>query len=72
MQIPWEGFLRLPQILGDRKSGTPALIPIRRASWWQGIRDGRYPAPVRIGRRAVAWRACDIRALIERLGATTG
>jgi prophage regulatory protein len=63
--IPETGFLRLPQIVGDRKAGIPALIPVSRSTWWDGVKAGRYPASVRIGQRAVAWRVEDIRALIE-------
>ena len=69
--LPETGFLRLPQIIGipaDRKRGTPAApgpIPVSRATWWAGVKTGRYPKPVKIGERCTAWRAEDIRALIE-------
>lgn len=65
--LPATGFLRLPSIIGDRKASppTPALIPVSKSTWWQGVADGRYPQPVRIGKRAVAWRVEDVRALIE-------
>ena len=39
-------------------------IPISRSSWWAGVKSGRYPAPVRISPKRVAWRASDIRALV--------
>lgn len=41
--------------------------PISRSAWYQGIKDGQYPKPVRIGARAVAWRSFEILALIESL-----
>lgn len=37
--------------------------------WWEGIRRGLYPAPVRLAPNVVAWRVEDIRALIARLEA---
>lgn len=55
--IPSEGFMRLRQVL--------AVFPISRSAWYVGIREGRYPAPVKLGPKASAWRASDIRALIE-------
>lgn len=55
--LPETGFLRLPQVL--------AVFPIGRSSWWAGIRTGKYPAPVKLGPRTTAWRAEDIRALVE-------
>lgn len=69
MQIPAEGFLRLTQIIGNPKATPPilAIIPVSRSTWWQGVKDGRYPQPVRtLGQRITAWRAEDIRALIEQ------
>lgn len=55
--IPEVGFVRLPQIL--------AVYPVSRATWWRGVSEGRYPQPVKIAPRVTAWRAEDIRALIE-------
>jgi prophage regulatory protein len=67
-ELPEEGYLRLPQIIGNPKADppVPALIPICASSWWAGVKAGRYPAPVKIGPRTTAWRIRDIRALLER------
>lgn len=70
--LPETGFLRLPQILGkpadpDRGiAAIPALIPVARSTWWAGVKAGRFPKPVKIGQRCTAWRAEDIRQLIEQ------
>jgi len=69
MQIPEKGFLRLTQIIGNPKAKPPipAIIPVSKSTWWQGVKVGRYPQPVRsLGQRITAWRAEDIRALIEQ------
>lgn len=55
--LPETGFVRLPTIL--------RLIPVSRSAWWQGIKDGRYPAPVKLSPRVTAWRVEEIRALIQ-------
>lgn len=52
------GFLRLPQIL--------KLIPVSKSTWWAGVKTGRFPQPVKLGERITAWRAEDIRSLIEQ------
>lgn len=64
-QLTETGYLRLPQIIGDAKRGIPAIIPISKSAWWAGVRDGRYPASVKLGPRTTAWRVEDIRRLIE-------
>lgn len=62
--VPHTGFLRLSQIIGSRKRNLPPLIPVGKSTWWAGVRDGRYPKPVKLGARVTAWRVEDIRALI--------
>ena len=59
--IPTTGFLRLPQIL--------AIFPIGKTTWWEGCRTGRFPKPVKLSARTTVWRAEDIAALVQRLGA---
>lgn len=66
--LPNTGFLRLSQIIGNPKANPPipAVIPVSKSTWWEGVRTGRYPQPVRtLGRRITAWRVEDIIALIE-------
>jgi prophage regulatory protein len=58
--LPKTGFVRLSQIIGP---GRP--IPVSKYTWWEGVRSGRYPKPVKLGPRITAWRLEDIRALIE-------
>jgi len=65
--IPEIGFLRIYQIIGDKKQGIPAIIPVGRTSWLAGVEAGIYPQPVRLGIRMWAWRVEDIRDLISRL-----
>jgi predicted DNA-binding transcriptional regulator AlpA len=48
-----------------RKKITP-LIPISRSSWWAGIRSGRFPKPIKLGKRTTVWRVRDIRTIIEQ------
>ena len=66
-QLPETGFLRLPQIIGDPKAEPPIppIIPVKKSCWWDGVKSGRFPKPVKIGNgRGTFWRVEDIRALI--------
>jgi prophage regulatory protein len=65
-QLPETGYLRLPQIIGDRNAEPPipAVIPVSKSTWWDGVKSGRFPKPVKLGPRITAWRVEDIRALI--------
>ena len=65
--IPETGFLRLTQIIGNKKTNPviPPIIPVGKSTWWMGVRTGRFPQPIKLGPRITAWRVEDIRKLIE-------
>jgi len=67
-QLPETGFLRLKQIVGDPKTGIPPIIPIKKTTWWAGVKSGRYPKPIKLSPRVTVWRVEDIRRLIETAG----
>lgn len=58
--FPETGFVRIWQII---KPDGP--IPVSRSTWWAGIKDGRFPKPMKLGSRVTVWRAEDIRAMYE-------
>ena len=57
--LPETGFLRLPEIL--------RFFPVSKSTWWAGVKEKRYPQPVKLGPKITAWRVEDIRALIDSL-----
>jgi len=57
--IPETGFLRLSQVL--------TVIPLGKTCWWEGVKSGRFPKPVKLSTRCRAWRAEDIRKLVQDL-----
>jgi len=69
-QLPETGFIRLHQIIGNPKADppVPGVIPVGKTSWWEGVRSGRFPRPVKLGPRTTAWRVEEIRALVAELG----
>jgi prophage regulatory protein len=51
----------------DRIVTWPAVrerVPMDRSTVYRQIRDGRFPAPVDLGLRRLAWRESDINAWI--------
>lgn len=61
--LPATGFLRLSAILAPQ-----GPIPVSKSTWWAGIKEGRFPKPIKLGPRITAWRVEDIRVLIETAG----
>jgi prophage regulatory protein len=47
--LPASGFVRLPYVLAPL-----GPIPVSRSTWWAGVKNGRYPKPVKLGPRITA------------------
>jgi len=62
-----ESYLRLWDIIGDKKKGIQGIIPMSRTKWYDGIKAGIFPKQFRLGQRSVAWKKSDIFALLERM-----
>jgi len=56
-EIPKTGLLRLPQVL--------AIIPVAASTWWLGVREGRFPKPIKLSERVTCWQAEKVWALTE-------
>jgi predicted DNA-binding transcriptional regulator AlpA len=59
IKLPAEGFVRVPTIT--------AVLGIGRSTWWAGVKDGRFPRPVRLGPRMTAWRVADVRKVLATI-----
>lgn len=59
--LPEVGFIRLPDVL--------KVYPVSKSTWWAGVKEGKYPKPVKLGLKITAWRVEDIRALIASIEA---
>jgi predicted DNA-binding transcriptional regulator AlpA len=52
-------LLRLPQVL--------EILPVSKSHFWEGVREGRYPPPVKLSKRVTCWRESAIIALLNSL-----
>jgi len=65
--IKQDYFLRLKQIIGDKKATPPipAIIPVSATSWWNGCRTGKYPKPIKLGEKTTVWKSSEVLALVS-------
>jgi predicted DNA-binding transcriptional regulator AlpA len=61
--IPSEGFIRISRLIG----GANPLLPVCRQTLYNWIREGRIPAPTKIGPMVVAYPASTVRKMLEDL-----
>lgn len=52
-------LLRITEIIAP---GGP--IPVGKSTWWEGVKSGRFPQPIKLGPRITVWREDDIEALL--------
>ena len=64
------GYLRIWQIVGDKKRGIEPILPIGRSTFLAGVKSGKYPQPVKLSERTTAWRKADILTLLNSMDCT--
>lgn len=40
-------------------------IPVGKSTWWEGVKNGLFPQPIKLGPRITVWRLEDIEALLN-------
>lgn len=63
-QVPIGPLLRLPSV--EAESG------LSKSEIYRRIKRGKFPAPVKLGVRAVAWKATEIHAWVNSLAKQEG
>lgn len=56
--LPEIGFIRQAQLV-------PTIVPFSNATLWRKVKDGTFPAPVKLSPRVTAWEVSKVRAWIE-------
>ena len=60
-------YLRVDQIIGNRKAGTRGLLPISKSHFWRLVGQGVIPKPLKVGARVSLWKEADIRQALARM-----
>ena len=59
-EFPKTGLVRVKQILAPI-----GPIPVSKSTWWSGVKEGRFPQPIKLSPNTTVWRVEDIRKLFE-------
>jgi len=59
-EFPKTGLVRVKQILAPI-----GPIPVSKSTWWSGVKEGRFPQPIKLSANTTVWRVEDIRKLFE-------
>ncbi len=48
-------LVRVKQICGDPKTGTPGILPICPSAWWKWVKAGKVSQGRKLGPKTTAW-----------------
>ena len=62
-KLQGEDFECLPDsaLLRQKQLHNWRIVPFSPATLWRKVKDGSFPAPIRISNQIIAWRLGDIR-----------
>jgi len=61
-------LIRLREIIGKKKNGVfveKGILSMSASSFWKGVREKRYPQPIKLGMRMTCWRESEILAIVQ-------
>jgi prophage regulatory protein len=60
-------YLRVSDIVRNRRTGKPGILPISSATFWAWVKAGKAPKPIKLSAGVTVWRRADILAFAESL-----
>lgn len=64
MQLRDDCYYRLNDLI-PRDPGSPRIIPMARSTWWEGVKQGKFPQPIKLSTRVTVWKGRDLRKFLE-------
>lgn len=58
-------WMRIWQIVGDKKRGAPAIVPLSAPTVWRLSREGKFPKPYALTPGVTAWRGEQIQEWLD-------
>lgn len=50
-----------------REKQIRQMIPVAHSTLWAWVRNGKFPAPVKLSDRVTVWRSADVNHFIEKM-----
>ncbi len=60
-------LIELEDIIGSKKKGIKPIIPVSRSTWFDGVKDGRFPKPIHLSARRTVWFKSDVLTFLDKL-----
>lgn len=57
-ELPAAAFVRQAQLI-------PSILPFSAATLWRKVKNGSFPAPVKLSDRVTAWKTDEVREWLD-------
>lgn len=72
-KLPDSAFVRESDLVRSAKRPqAPALLPFSGQTLWRLVRQGRFPAPLKLSANVTAWRVGNVRKWLQEQEKSTG
>lgn len=61
-----DSYLRLAQLVNNPKTGARGLLGVSRSFFFNAVKQGLFPKPIKLSPRVCVWRQSDIEAFIAK------
>jgi prophage regulatory protein len=61
-------YIRLKEIIGDRKTGQQGIVQISRSHLWDLVKAGKFPKPFKLSAKCTVWRLSEVMRFLESIG----
>lgn len=58
-------YLRVSDIVRNRKTKEPGILPISPATWWAWVKAGKAPQPIKLSPRVTVWDKAKVLVFAE-------
>ena len=52
-------------VASSKRPGTPVPLPFSAPTLWRKVREGTFPAPIKLSDRVTAWKVGTVRAWLN-------
>lgn len=67
--LPDSAHIRQSELIQSSKSPS-APLPFSHSTLWRKVKDGSFPAPVKLSDRVTAWQVGSVRSWLESIAET--
>lgn len=67
--LPDGAYIRAARLVPNpKRPADPAPLPFSAPTLWRKVRDGSFPAPVKLSERVTAWHVGTVRKWLQQRG----